>query len=90
MTWKESFTKIYLDEKGRYKKAARNGVIILCIGVGLIIFSIYVPGKGLIIPATAVCIAVSITLYKNSRTKKDDKIMVDDTLKRIDDPDKFT
>ena len=90
MTWKENFTRIYLDEKGEFKKKTRSGIIILCIGLGLIIFSIFIPGKALIIPATAVCIAVSITLYKNSRTKKDDKIMVDDTLKRVDDPDKYT
>jgi membrane-bound ClpP family serine protease len=89
MTLKEDFTRIYLDAKDEFKKKTRNGIIILSIGIGLIIFSIFVPGKALIIPATAVCIVVSITLYRNSRTKKDEKIMIDETLKRTDNPDKY-
>ena len=90
MTWREDFTRIYLDEKGEFKKKTRNGIIILSIGLGLIIFSLFIPSKALIIPATAVCIVVSITLYRNSKTKKDDKIMIDDILKRVDDSDKYT
>lgn len=90
MTWKESFIETYLDEKGRFKKATRNGIIILSIGLALIIFSIFIPSKALILPATGICIAIVITLYKNRNTKKDDKILIDDTLKRIDDPDKYT
>jgi hypothetical protein len=90
MKWKENFIKSYLDEKGKYKKATRNGIIILTISLALILFSIMIPGKGLIIPATAVCVAISITLYKNRNTKKDDKILIDDSLKRVDDPDKYT
>jgi hypothetical protein len=90
VTWKENFTQIYIDEKGEFKKKTRNGIIILCIGLTLIIFSIIVPGKALILPATAVCITISIILYKNRNIKKDDKIRVNDTLKRLDDPDKYT
>ena len=90
MTWKEDFIEIYLDEKGKFKKKTRNGIIILSVGVALIIFSLFIPSKSLIIPATVICIAVSITLYKNRNVKKDDKKMLDDTLKRVDDPDKYT
>ena len=90
MTWKEEFTRIYLDDKGEFKKKTRNGIIFLSIGLSLIIFSIFIPSKALIVPATVASIAVSIVLYKNSRIKKDSKTMIDDTLKRIDDPDKYT
>jgi hypothetical protein len=90
MTWKEDFIRIYIDEKDKYKKAIRNGIIILCIGLGLIIFSTFIPSKALILPATVVCVTVSIIFYKNRKTKKDDKILLDDTLKRVDDPEKFT
>jgi len=90
MTWKEDFTRIYFDEKGKYRNATRNGIIILCMALGLIIFSTFIPSKALILPATVMCIAVLVTLYKNRKTKKDDKIWLDDNLKRVDDPDKFT
>ena len=39
MTWKEIVTQLYLDEKGNYKKATRNGIVILSISLALIIFS---------------------------------------------------
>ena len=90
MTWEESLIETYLDEKGRFKKATRNRIIILSIGLALIIFSIFIPSKALIVPATGICIAIVITLYKNRNIKKDNEISIDDTLKKIDDPHKFT
>jgi len=90
MIWETSLIQIYLDEKSKYNKATRNGIIIFSICLGLIIFSMLIPSKALIVPATAVCISILITLYRNSKTKKDDKIMVNDTLKRIDNPHKYS
>ena len=80
----------YLDEKGNLKKAVRNGIILLSILVVIVLFSIFSPSHVLLIPVIGWIISTILFINKNRKAKKTIKAFGDDTVKRIDDHDKYT
>lgn len=88
--YKETFTNSYLDRKGDIKQSVRVGVVILSIVLGIVLFSIFGPKHNLLIPAIAGFIGIVLFIKKTKKAKKDNDLLGDDTVKRIDDPDKYT
>ena len=89
MSYRE-IVSFYLDEKDNLKKAVRNGIILLSILVGIVLFSIFGPSHVLLISAIAWAIGTILFINKNRKGKKIIKSFGDDTIKRIDDSDKYT
>ena len=80
----------YLDEKGNLKKAVRNGIILLSILGVIVLFSIFRPSHVLLIPVIGWIISTILFINKNRKAKKIIKSFGDNTVKKIDDPDKYT
>ena len=89
MSYRE-IVSFYLDEKGNFKKAVRNGIILLSILVVIVLFSIFSPSHVLLIPVIGWTISTVLFINKNRKAKKDNETWGDDTVKKIDDPDKYT
>ena len=81
---------LYLDKKGNFKKAVRNGIILLSILVMIFLFSIFSPSHVLLIPVIGWTIGTVSFINKNRKAKKDNETWGDDTVKKIDDPHKYT
>jgi len=90
MPYREDFTNSYLDRKVDLKQSVRIGVVLLSIVLLIVLFSVFGQKPALLIPSIGWTIGIVLFIKKTRKAKKDDKIMVDDTLKRVDDPDKYT
>ena len=80
----------YLDEKGNLKKAVRNGIILLSILVVIVLFSIFSTSHVLLIPVIGWTISTVLFINKTRKAKKDNDTCGDDTVKKIDEPHKYT
>ena len=90
MPYREIFTRFYLDKKGDFKQSLRIGIVLLSILVVILLFSIFSPSRVLLIPAIAWSIGTILFINKNRKAKKWNVLCGDDTVKKIDDPHKFT
>ncbi len=90
MPYREVFTNFYLDKKGDLKQSVRVGVVLLSIVLLIVLFSIFGPKHTLLIPSIAWSIGIVLFIKKTQKAKKDNDLWGDDTVKRIDDPDKYT
>ena len=90
MSYRWIFTSFYLDQKGDFKQSLRIGIILLSILVVIVLFFAFGPKHTLLIPAIAWSIGTVLFIRKTKKAKKDNEIWGDDTVKKIDDPHKFT
>jgi hypothetical protein len=81
---------LYLDKKGNFKKAVRNGIILLSILVVIVLFFAFSPSHRLLFPVIGWIIGTVLFINKNRKAKKDNDTWGDDTVKKIDDPHKYT
>ena len=90
MPYKKVFTNFYLDKKGDLKQSVRIGVVLLSIVLLIVLFSVFGPSHTLLIPSIGWSIGLVLFIKKTKKAKKDNDLWGDDTVKRIDDPDKYT
>ena len=90
MPYREIFTKFYLDQKGDFKQSLRIGIVLLSILIGIVLFFTFGPSHTLLIPAIAWSISTVLFIRKTRKAKKDNDTWGGDTVKKIDDPHKYT
>ncbi len=90
MPYRDVFTNFYLDKKGDLKQSVRIGIVLLSIVLGIALYSFFGPNHKLLIPAIAWSISIVLFIKKTRREKKDNDLWGDDTVKRVDDPYKYT
>ncbi len=90
MSYRWIFTSFYLDQKGDFKQSLRIGIVLLSILVVIVLFFAFGPSHKLLLPAIAWSIGTVLFIRKTKKAKKDNEIWGDDTVKKIDDPHKFT
>ena len=90
MSYREDFTNFYLDKKGDLKQSVRIGVVLLSIVLLIVLFSVFGSSHALLIPSIGWTIGIVLFIKKTKKKKKDNDLMGEDTVKRIDDPDKYT
>ncbi len=88
--YREAFTNFYLDKKGDLKQSVRIGVVLLSIVLLIVLFSVFSSSHALLIPSIGWTIGIVLFIKKTKKKKKDNDLMGEDTVKRIDDPDKYT
>ena len=88
--YKEAFTNFYLDRKGDLKQSVRVGVVILSIVLLIVLFSVFSWSHALLIPSIGWSIGIVLFIKKTKKEKKDHDLMGNDSVKRVDDPDKYT
>jgi hypothetical protein len=88
--YREAFTNSYLYRKGDLKQSVRVGVVVLSIVLLIVLFSVLGPKPALLIPAIGWSIGIVLFIKKTKKAEKDNELCADDTLKRVDDPDKYT
>ncbi len=88
--YKEALTNSYLDRKGDLKQSVRVGVVLLSIVLLIVLFSVFGQKHTLLIPAIAWSIGIVLFIKKTKKEKKDNDLIGEDTVKRVDDSDKYT
>ena len=88
--YREAFTNFYLDKKGDLKQSVRIGVVLLSTVLLIVLFSVFSSSHALLIPSIGWTIGIVLFIKKTKKEKKDNDLCGDDTVKRIDDPDKYT
>ena len=90
MPYREIFTSFYLDKKGDFKQSLRIGIVLLSILVVIVLFFAFGSSHRLLLPVIAWSISTIVFIYKTKKAKKDNETWGDDTVKKIDDPHKYT
>ena len=90
MPYREIFTSFYLDKKGNFKQSLRIGIVLLSILLVIVLFFAFGPSHRLLLPVVAWSISMIVFIYKTRKAKKDNETWGDDTVKKIDDPHKYT
>lgn len=90
MPYREIFTSFYLDKKGDFKQSLRIGIVLLSILLVIVLFFAFGPSHRLLLPVIAWSIGMILFINKTRKAKKDNETWGDDTVKKIDDPHKYT
>ncbi len=90
MPYREVFTNFYLDKKGDLKQSVRIGVVLLSTVLLIVLFSVFSSSHALLIPSIGWTIGIVLFIRKTRKAKKDNELWGDDTVKKIDDPHKYT
>jgi hypothetical protein len=88
--YREVFTNFYLDKKGDLKQSVRIGVVLLSTVLLIVLFSVFSSSHALLIPSIGWTIGIVLFIRKTRKAKKDNELWGDDTVKKIDDPHKYT
>ena len=88
--YREAFTNFYLDKKGDLKQSVRIGVVLLSIVLLIVLFSVFGSSHALLIPSIGWTIGIVLFIKKTRKAKKDNDLWGEDTVKRVDDADKYT
>ena len=90
MPYREIFTRFYLDKKGDFKQSLRIGIVLLSILLVIVLFFAFGPSHRLLFPVIGWTIGTVLFINKTRKAKKDNETWGDDTVKKIDDPHKYT
>ena len=90
MRYREIFTNFYLEQKNEFKLSIKIGIVFLSILMVILLFLTVGPIHNGLIPVIIWIIGAVLFIRKNWKGKQDNEKLGNDTLKRIDNPYKYT